>query len=169
MPGQFPNGACGTIIGTDLGKCVPCKVDGQEGDGTRTGTCPSGYFCQKSGECTVCSPADFNNLPHLGCNLLNPICDDSDPTNIQCVCSVTDSVVCKAESSVCDFSSRIISNLLDGTCKCGGNAKCDTTTTIPTCLNSTNGEPPSDGAMSGVECQVTEILIVLIVLFRNKL
>ena len=49
---HLTSGACGAVLGTDLGICVSCtNTDGSAGDGTSQGTCPTDELCFADGNC----------------------------------------------------------------------------------------------------------------------
>ena len=163
---------CGSTIGTDLGTCVACKVNGQQGDGLTQGTCTGTNKCQPDGSCKECS-ADFitgSSGPHKGCDLLNPICDTThvivepvlnkqqppEPPQPQptCVCNVNGPVQCDTKSSRCDATSPG-----NEECKCGTTDEC-TTPTIPACLTDTQMTPAAGDSSATTTCQVCRYHLV---------
>ena len=111
-------------------------------------------------------------MPHLGCNGLNPICDLSDSSNPQCVCSGSGS-----GATICDIntSTRCINNFnpfvkglgtvtapVGGKCACGvARSECDTVTQ-PKCLLKTGGTPTPGDEDTDTTCRVSNLLIYIV-------
>ena len=92
--------------------------------------------------------ADGNALPHKGCDLLNPICDDSGTP--VCLCKVGDAACDVTTSSRCD-----VTDPAAGVCMCGASGLC-MTATIPACLTATQMTP--DAGDGSATCQVFKYL-----------
>ena len=95
------------------------------GDGTKQGTCSAGLMCHVNGACSVCSKDAKADLPHSGCDVLNPQCNDE---GTECKCDTADgspNAKCDAAtSSVCDSPDTT------PTCKCGSDPACEATSPV---------------------------------------
>ena len=127
------------------------KDDGIKGDGTTKGTCyNSNDKCQADGTCSVC--ASRTELPHTGCEELNPICNGGST----CVCNPgSPEVICDpSTSSLCSGANKD-SPYAGGTCKCGLMASGGTDNV---CTSNNNGLSKcvtgSDSTSHTATCQV---------------
>ena len=100
--------------------------------------------------------------PHYGCDDLNPICKPpSSETEAQCVCTNNADKCDMTISTICDASGTA-STPMDGTCKCGIDPFCDSSSK-PSCLLKADGQLPAVGT-TDASCQVYNNLF----LFRSK-
>ena len=98
------------------------------GNGTKRGSCSAGLKCHVNGACSVCSRDANTDLPHSGCDVLSPQCNDK---GTECKCDTAEgsgNAKCEAvTSSVCDTSG--LPNTAPE-CKCGSDPACETTTPV---------------------------------------